>query len=687
MTTASAGAVPPLAGLRRHRRIITVSSSLSSRQIKRPSSVFLEREPNKSNSTKTETVKSGRDEMGVLDRSEVTPRGVRDYIELSRELVKSDGGPVRFFSPIECSECADGSPLLFYLPGMDGVGTGLVRHHERLCKIFNVWCLHIPVHDRTPLEGLVTYIEKTIRSEQSRAKGRPVYVIGESIGACLALAVAARNPNLDLVLILANPATSFDKTWFRDISSLLLDVLPDRLHVPIPYFFSLLSGNYIKMTSNYKREELSVEEAIPVFSEGLSNLLPSLSFLGKILPKESLVWKLKLLKEASSYVNSRLNSVKCQTLILVSGNDEILPSREEAERLYSILPNCRTRLFKDSGHALLLEGGIDLVTIIKGACYYRRNSRTDIVSDYLPPTPYEFQNVAQEYKLITQTTDPVFLSTLPNGKVTRGLTAIPNTGPTILVGYHMLMGFELGPLVIQFLTEKNILLRGIAHPFLFERFSENLMPDSGAFDGVRIMGAVPVSGKNLYRLMERGEFVLLYPGGAREALHRKGEDYKLFWPEQSEFVRMASRFGATIIPFGAVGEDDICDILLDYDDLTKIPFYDVLNKSINEESVKLRGNYEGEIANQDLHPLILSPKIPGRFYFLFGKPIHTKGREKELKDREKAQQLYMDAKSEVENCISYLKEKREKDPYRSLLSRIIYKATHGSDSQIPTFDP
>ena len=88
-------------------------------------------------------------------------------------------------------------------------------------------------------------------------------------------------------------------------------------------------------------------------------------------------------------------------------------------------------------------------------------------------------------------------------------------------------------------------------------------------------------------LLSEKQSILLYPGGAREALHRKvriwyrehnisletvktsivlegdsclqGEEYRLFWPEQSEFVRMASRFGATIIPFGLVGEDDICD--------------------------------------------------------------------------------------------------------------------------------
>lgn len=31
----------------------------------------------------------------------------------------------------------------------------------------------------------------------------------------------------------------------------------------------------------------------------------------------------------------------------------------------------------------------------------------------------------------------------------------------------------------------------------------------------------------------------------------------MFWPEEAEFVKMAARFGAKIIPFGSVGEDDI----------------------------------------------------------------------------------------------------------------------------------
>lgn len=44
----------------------------------------------------------------------------------------------------------------------------------------------------------------------------------------------------------------------------------------------------------------------------------------------------------------------------------------------------------------------------------------------------------------------------------------------------------------------------------------------------------------------------------------QGEEYKLFWSDQPEFVRMAARFGATIVPFGVVGEDDLAEVLLHY---------------------------------------------------------------------------------------------------------------------------
>jgi hypothetical protein len=113
------------------------------------------------------------------------------------------------------------------------------------------------------------------------------------------------------------------------------------------------------------------------------------------------------------------------------------------------------------------------------------------------------------------------LSTLSDGKIVRGLAGLPREGPVVLVGYHMLMGFELGPLVTEVLRSTGIHIRGLAHPFLFSKSLEQLMPDPSHHDLHRIMGAVPVTPVNFYKLLSEKHFVLLYPGGAREALHRK----------------------------------------------------------------------------------------------------------------------------------------------------------------------
>lgn len=63
-------------------------------------------------------------------------------------------------------------------------------------------------------------VERTIRSENQRCPNRPIYLVGESLGACIALDVAARNPNIDLILILANPGNVVllsieDDIWFH----------------------------------------------------------------------------------------------------------------------------------------------------------------------------------------------------------------------------------------------------------------------------------------------------------------------------------------------------------------------------------------------------------------------------------------------------------------------------------------
>lgn len=44
------------------------------------------------------------------------------------------------------------------------------------------------------------------------------------------------------------------------------------------------------------------------------------------------------------------------------------------------------------------EDGVDLVTTIKGAGYYRRGRIVDYVSDFIPPTTIEVNKVYEEYR-------------------------------------------------------------------------------------------------------------------------------------------------------------------------------------------------------------------------------------------------------------------------------------------------
>lgn len=52
---------------------------------------------------------------------------------------------------------------------------------------------------------------------------------------------------------------------------------------------------------------------------------------------------------------------------------------------------------------------------------------------------------------------------------------------------------------------------------------------------------------------------------------RKGEKYQLLWRDTPDFVRMAAKLNAIIVPFAAVGGDDAYDIAFDTDEILNAP--------------------------------------------------------------------------------------------------------------------
>ena len=68
---------------------------------------------------------------------------------------------------------------------------------------------------------------------------------------------------------------------------------------------------------------------------------------------------------------------------------------------------------------------------------------------------------------------------------------------------------------------------------------------------------------------------------AVQAYKGKGQEYRLFWPSRPEFVRMAARYGATIVPFAGVGAEEGFNMLLDSQEIRNLP---VVGSMIEERS-------------------------------------------------------------------------------------------------------
>jgi 1-acyl-sn-glycerol-3-phosphate acyltransferase len=80
------------------------------------------------------------------------------------------------------------------------------------------------------------------------------------------------------------------------------------------------------------------------------------------------------------------------------------------------------------------------------------------------------------------------------------------------------------------------------------------------------------------RLMERGDNLVVYPGGAREVCKKKGEAYELKWSDRTGFVRMAIAHGYDIIPVAAIGAEEAFTVVKDANDFIEKNIFGKLMK-------------------------------------------------------------------------------------------------------------
>eukprot|EP01031_Cornospumella_fuschlensis_P031049 gene31048-37527_t len=327
-------------------------------------------------------------------------------------------------------------------------------------------------------------------------------------------------------------------------------------------------------------------------------------------------------------------------------------------------------------------------------------SGSDLV---LPPL------TAEEIRLAQKNTHPFFWAASPlfystdlQGRVVQGLGGIPNDAsrPILFVGNHQLMGLDLpllwGGLMQGWGGRPPRRVRPLAHPLLFKERG-----DGGVGGGMELRkwGAVPVSPMNFYQLLKQKEAILLFPGGAKEALHKTGDGYKLFWPDRVDFLRMAAMMDAIIVPFAAIGGEESARILLDAEEVSKkMPSW--LAPSFPPSPSPFLADPSYPSAANPLLPPILAPLPPSRFYFYFlpacdtrdlnkrtaasvdgvedgrggnGETISSNSDMRKSKMHQQAalRKTYVTLTQQVEAGIQSLLRLRASDPYRNFSTRFV----------------
>ena len=243
-----------------------------------------------------------------------------------------------------------------------------------------------------------------------------------------------------------------------------------------------------------------------------------------------------------------------------------------------------------------------------------------------------------------------------------GLDELDVSRPALYVSNHTILGvFDGYPFAIELYLRKGLILRALADsnhwrvPVWKDIIEKNL-------------GAVEASRANCYSLMERGDSIIVFPGGTREICKKRGEEYVLKWSDRKGFVRMAMEHGYDIIPVAAVGAEETYTIIRDANDVLNSPWGKFL---------KFIGVAEKYFKNGELMPPVVRgvgntifPR-PAKLYFSFGKRISTAKYKAQFEDPETQEMMKKKVEKALHTQFKELFEIRDKDTDRSKWRRLL----------------
>ena len=176
---------------------------------------------------------------------------------------------------------------------------------------------------------------------------------------------------------------------------------------------------------------------------------------------------------------------------------------------------------------------------------------------------------------------------------------IPEEG-ALLVGNHGLFGFDAAFFVFKLFRVSGKMTRVLVDHIVFK---VPVLRQAAA-----LAGFVDGNKENAVKILQDGDLMMVFPGGAREALWKKKENlYRLHWEKSLGFIEVALRSGRPLVPVAGIGPDDAYVILADID------------KLINSPAGKIVDLIYGH--PKYLAPIALGP-IPVQFKYYVGRPMY-----------------------------------------------------------------
>ncbi|KAG5189677.1 alpha/beta-hydrolase [Tribonema minus] len=586
--------------------------------------------------------------------------------------------------------------LLLYLPGIEGLAiSAAASQFPALSDSFDVYSLMISSRDRSTFEDLIGECSSFLEGALAMRSMDKAVLVGESFGGVLALALAGRRPELIQQAFTINPATSFPDTAWPRLGRLLVRTPPPvyTLASLAVFMASIPDADQIMDVAG---ELLDPRRTTPLSQRPLRlarrvyGLFRQISEVAANLPQGTLDWRLQeWMVRGTALTIPLLSTIPVSVTVIAGTADRLLPSAAEAQRLSGIIPDCSVVELRGHGHAALFDTRASLYSIVNSKLTpsQLRSTEADVTSGNMKPGVSEFKlpdanTVALARRavgVLRRGVSPVFFSTRADGTIVEGLGALPDVDPNrpiLFVANHQYLAMDLSLIYDQLLEEKNILPRGLGHPAIFDGRAQPGPLGTFVRDVFSAFGAVPVSGKNLFKLLRQKEAVLLFPGGAREAYHLRGEENQLFWPDKSEAIRMAVSTNAIIVPFSAIGAAESFNVILDTRESLDSPLIGPTVQQVASDMPSVRGGDDLFVA-----PLAI-PRLPRRQYFLFAPAIYTDDINKN--DRERCDTLYIDVKQAIFQGIELLLRARESDFYDDPVRRLAYEALSGG-KPAPTF--